>query len=83
MDKGSYYRNIVIMDKRPIRCYRCGKILKWEKYDKETTPVNIILNSSECDKNEILDKLGYRRYCCRLAFLSDPREHLKDHELYA
>ncbi|MDB4769339.1 hypothetical protein OAG24_00090 [bacterium] len=32
--------------------------------------------------NSILDELGYRRYCCRRIFISNPISYLEDLELY-
>ena len=48
----------------PIRCFTCGKPIAqdWEEYDKRS--------SAKESKKEILDSLGYERYCCRRMFLS-------------
>ena len=48
----------------PIRCFTCGKPIAqdWEEYDKRS--------SAGESKKEILNSLGYERYCCRRMFLS-------------
>lgn len=48
----------------PIRCFTCGKPIAqdWEEYDKRAAAGE--------SKKEILDSLGYERYCCRRMFLS-------------
>lgn len=50
------------MATQPIRCFTCGKVLEWEKY---------FCSIRENDNlDEVLDKLRYRRECCRRMFLS-------------
>ncbi|PKP54679.1 MAG: DNA-directed RNA polymerase subunit N [Candidatus Altiarchaeales archaeon HGW-Altiarchaeales-3] len=48
----------------PIRCFTCGKPIAqdWEEYEERS--------SSGESKKEILDSLGYERYCCRRMFVS-------------
>jgi len=48
----------------PIRCFSCGKPIAqdWEEYDGR-------VKAGESPK-EVLDGLGYTRYCCRRMFIS-------------
>ncbi|MBD3261801.1 MAG: DNA-directed RNA polymerase subunit N [Candidatus Altiarchaeales archaeon] len=48
----------------PMRCYSCGKPIaqSWEQYQKR-------VNEGEDAKN-VLDDLGFDRYCCRRMILS-------------
>ncbi|RLI93568.1 MAG: DNA-directed RNA polymerase subunit N [Candidatus Altiarchaeales archaeon] len=48
----------------PIRCFSCGKPIAqdWEGYSKR-------VKNGENPK-DVLDSLGYTRYCCRRMFLS-------------
>lgn len=48
----------------PIRCFTCNKLIadKWESYQ------NLIKNGLK--EAEALDKLGFKRYCCRRMLLS-------------
>jgi DNA-directed RNA polymerase I, II, and III subunit RPABC5 len=47
----------------PIRCFTCSKIIgnKWEQY---------VEMSNEFEKDEILDMLQLKRYCCRRMLLT-------------
>ncbi len=48
----------------PIRCFSCGKPIAqdWEEYNKRV--------SAGENPKEVLDSLGYERYCCRRMFVS-------------
>lgn len=48
----------------PIRCFSCGKLIadKWEEFNER-------LEQGE-EAREILDDLGFTRYCCRRMLLS-------------
>ncbi|HDN82775.1 MAG TPA: DNA-directed RNA polymerase subunit N [Candidatus Altiarchaeales archaeon] len=48
----------------PIRCFTCGKPIAkdWDEYKKR-------VDAGE-DSKDVLDDLGYERYCCRRMFLS-------------
>ena len=48
----------------PIRCFTCGKVVgnKWEKYQE-------LLNKG-VERNDALDQLGLKRYCCRRMLLT-------------
>jgi len=50
----------------PIRCFTCGKPIAqdWEKY------YDRVENKKENPK-DVLDDLGYTRYCCRRMFLGN------------
>jgi len=49
----------------PVRCFTCGKVVgnKWEKYQE-------LLETNEYEKNEILDILDLKKYCCRRMLLT-------------
>jgi len=49
----------------PVRCFTCGKVVgnKWEKYQE-------LLETNEYEKNEILDILDLKKYCCRRMILT-------------
>lgn len=66
----------------PIRCKTCNKVLagKWKAYQnmvaesegKEnilTTDLKI-LKQPDSKQKQALDKLGLKRYCCRVHFLT-------------
>lgn len=48
----------------PIRCFTCGKLIahKWEDFKKKVAAGDA--------PNKVLDKLGFKRYCCRRMMLS-------------
>ncbi len=48
----------------PIRCFTCGKVIanKWEEFKQR-----IAAGESS---NDILDSLGFTRYCCRRMLIS-------------
>ena len=48
----------------PIRCFTCGKVIanKWEEFKKR-------IETGE-SSNDILDSLGFTRYCCRRMLIS-------------
>ena len=46
----------------PIRCFTCGKVIKWEPYAER------LKNGQGPDK--ALDSMGMRRACCRRMFKS-------------
>jgi len=66
----------------PIRCFTCGKLLAhlWEPYQaqlqKEITNIKkdytdeVDTDKIKSIEQEILDKLGLTRYCCRRMMLS-------------
>nr|QBK86616.1 MAG: RNA polymerases N/ 8 kDa subunit [Marseillevirus LCMAC102] len=58
----------------PVRCFTCGKIVKWSPFEK--------LVESGVSEDETLDKLGYRRMCCRRMFLGHVPELEKAILLY-
>ena len=47
----------------PVRCWSCGKVIahKYEEYQ------NAIAEGK--DAGEVLDDLGFNRYCCRRMFV--------------
>jgi len=49
----------------PIRCFTCNGLLahKWEKY------LELLKNGST--KEDALNALGFKRYCCRCMLLSE------------
>ncbi len=54
----------------PPRCFTCGKVTIWQRYE------NAISDGTPVD--EALDKLGYRKMCCRRMFLGHVPE-LEEH----
>ena len=48
----------------PIRCMTCGALIadKWDEFQKEIAEGK--------SPNEVLDKFGISRYCCRRMFLT-------------
>jgi DNA-directed RNA polymerase I, II, and III subunit RPABC5 len=48
----------------PVRCFTCGKVTgnKWVPYQK--------LLEEGYTENDVLDKLGLKRYCCRRILLT-------------
>ncbi|MEM3672804.1 MAG: DNA-directed RNA polymerase subunit N [Candidatus Bathyarchaeia archaeon] len=48
----------------PVRCFTCGKLIgdKWEEFARRT-------KAGE-SASEVLDSLGFKRYCCRRMLLS-------------
>ncbi len=60
----------------PVRCFTCVKVVSdklsiyLDKQDKGENPPNI------------LDDLGFRRFCCRRMFLSYPRDYDDKSMLY-
>ena len=54
----------------PVRCFTCGKVLKWEPYERK------IIEGETPDKS--LDALGYKRMCCRRMFFGYCPELEKD-----
>ncbi|MCS7114335.1 MAG: DNA-directed RNA polymerase subunit N [Nitrososphaerota archaeon] len=48
----------------PVRCFTCGKLVgdKWEEFARR-------VKSGE-DPGDVLDSLGFKRYCCRRMLLS-------------
>lgn len=51
----------------PVRCYECGKVIKFERYLRliRGTP-----GHNPIDEREALDQMGYVRYCCRQLFIT-------------
>jgi DNA-directed RNA polymerase subunit N len=49
----------------PVRCFTCNKMIAhhWEEYTHR-----VAAGGSPAD---VLDALGYRRYCCRRMFLTN------------
>jgi DNA-directed RNA polymerase subunit N (RpoN/RPB10) len=58
----------------PPRCFTCGKPIYLDPYQK--------LMSSGLSQDISLDKLGYRRMCCRRMFISYPEELEQSLSLY-
>jgi len=48
----------------PVLCFTCGKLIgdKWVEYQTEC-------EKKEKTKQEILDNIGFNRYCCRNIFM--------------
>ena len=48
----------------PVRCFTCGKVIgdKWEEFKKRV--------SEGEETKEVLDDLGFKRFCCRRIFIS-------------
>lgn len=48
----------------PVRCFTCGKVIgdKWEEFKKRV--------SEGEETKEVLDDLGFERFCCRRIFIS-------------
>jgi len=59
----------------PVRCFTCGKVIA-DKYDyylekvKELMLKNKDASVDAINKNEILDDLNLKRYCCRRICIS-------------
>lgn len=64
------YLERVTMSLFPVRCFTCGKVLKWEPYEKK------IIEGGTPDGS--LDELGYKRMCCRRMFFGYCPELEKD-----
>ena len=49
----------------PVRCFTCGKLTshRWNEYTHR-------ISNGE-DAADILDNMGYTRYCCRRIFLTN------------
>jgi DNA-directed RNA polymerase subunit N len=49
----------------PVRCFTCGKVIStaWEEYQQRKAIGE--------DPKDILDSLGFERYCCRRMLLSN------------
>ena len=54
----------------PIRCFTCGKLIanKWLTY--LSTLEEKVKNGEISPEKNVLDELGFKRYCCRRMFLS-------------
>lgn len=48
----------------PIRCFTCGKVMKYHKSYCER------VNEKKDDPKKVLDELGYSRYCCRAIMMT-------------
>lgn len=60
---------------QPSHCFTCGKILKWDNYNRITAEYIKVKNYSKGKaQDHSLDQLRYRRICCRRMFLSFPEE---------
>lgn len=48
----------------PVRCFSCNKVIadRWESYSKAITEGE--------NAGSVLDRLGFKRYCCRRMFLT-------------
>ncbi|MDW8084487.1 MAG: DNA-directed RNA polymerase subunit N [Candidatus Caldarchaeum sp.] len=48
----------------PVRCFSCGRVIahKWDEYQRR-------VSAGEHPK-DVLDSLGFKRYCCRRMFVS-------------
>jgi DNA-directed RNA polymerase subunit N len=75
-DSNSIYIDTFRME-FPVRCFCCGKVIgdKCEKYKK-----HVIDGDENADR--YLDKLGLRRQCCRVRFLTFPWTLRDDLYLY-
>tara|TARA_B100000287_G_scaffold41916_1_gene38001 strand:+ start:16203 stop:16439 length:237 start_codon:yes stop_codon:yes gene_type:complete len=47
----------------PVRCWSCGKVIA-HRYDQYKEAVD-----EGKDPGEVLDELGFKRYCCRRMFV--------------
>jgi DNA-directed RNA polymerase subunit N (RpoN/RPB10) len=49
----------------PVRCFSCGQVVahNYEEFLKE-------IKEKKLKPNEILDKLGVKKYCCRRMYIS-------------
>ena len=54
-----------------VRCFTCGRVLKWERMRRLTDTMT---------PEDAMNAMGYTRYCCRshLAFSSNPTERALD-----
>ena len=54
----------------PIRCFSCGKVVanKWMKYQHSTKSIE--KGGEGRDPNDVLNEMGYDRYCCRRMFIT-------------
>lgn len=43
---------------RPVRCFSCGKVLRFEAFDT-------LMQDKDKTTCQVLDKMGYTRMCCR------------------
>lgn len=50
------------MDK-PIRCFSCGCLLFWNRYERE-------LEAHKQNRAEALNKMNVKRHCCRRMYLT-------------
>ncbi|MEM0439990.1 MAG: DNA-directed RNA polymerase subunit N [Candidatus Caldarchaeum sp.] len=48
----------------PVRCFSCGRVIahKWDEYRNR-------VNAGENPK-DVLESLGFKRYCCKRMFIS-------------
>jgi len=60
--------NIITLNIRimlfPIRCFTCNKVIghKWNIYNN--------MKKDKCNSDQIFDKIGVHRYCCKRMFIS-------------
>jgi len=53
------------MDKYPMRCFSCGKVLhQWKTWKEHTT--------GKQNEGALLDRMGVERDCCRRMYLTNP-----------
>ena len=62
----------------PPRCFTCGKVIKWEPFEKK------IKKNGDLDaKLKALDSLRYKRRCCRRMFLCHIPEYEEELLMYS
>ena len=67
---------------RPIRCFSCGKVLPWKKYDATFQEKEEDHSKSVAQKLS-MDECGLRRMCCRRMVLGDPVKLRERSALYS
>ncbi len=59
----------------PVRCFSCGKVTKWEPYQKKL--------DAGLGPDRALDSIGMRRTCCRRMFKGHNPQIEEDQLLYS
>lgn len=52
----------------PVRCFTCGKVMKNERLYCER------VHEKKEDPKQVLDDLGYSRYCCRVLLMTSLKD---------